>query len=135
MRSKKTINILVTKSILFLEGAVILLSLLAAVAAKDISVVFSPEENEQVEAEAIEGQFPGMMGMPGMEMMGGMGGMPGMEMMSGMGMMGGMPGMEMMGGMPGMGMMGGMGGMGMMGGMGGMGGCGCQPICRPCMPW
>ena len=119
-----------------------MLSLLAIVAAKDISVIYSPsgdyacyekcggpvescpkvicptewEENEKVEAEAIEGQFPGMMGMPGMGMMGDMGGM---------GMMG----------MPGMGMMGGMGGMGMMGGMGGMGGCGCQPICRPCMPW
>lgn len=105
------------KSLCFVfKGAIILLSLLSLTFAEELGRPYEvPVEGE---VDAVESQFPGMMGGP----MGPMGGM-----------MGGMGG-PMMGGMGGMG--------GMMGGMGGMGGmpmnggnCPCQPSCQPCMPW
>lgn len=141
---------------MFIKGAIILLSLLAAANAKDISVVYLEngdyecfekctgaatscpkvncpsewKEEQTFEANPVKGQFPGMMGPTG-------GVMNPMEMgmMGPMGVMGGFPGM--MGGYPGMN-----GFPGMMGNpQSGMSGpqtsnaCGCINTCRPCMWW
>lgn len=98
--------------IVFVEGFIVLLSLLALTVAREIPA----EDETSGEAEAVESQFPGMMNPMMYPGMGGMGGM------------GGMSGMGGMGGMMNPGMMGGMGGMGM---QARPANCGCQPVCSP----